>query len=291
VSYDLFLRPRAHPLTETEVLGYFRKRPHYSVEDREVFYENEATGVHFQFDFNDPGQDPEADGYPFVFRINLFRPSYFIREIEPEIAAFVDRFGCTGFDPQTHGMGEGDYDRDKLVSSWNQTNRFAYGALPKRRDLRERAHMLPRDGLDAIWQWNYGAKALSEEQNGDRFVPHIMAMTVDGALATMAVWPCCVPAILPGVDYLLIEREGEFAPEEISDEVWVPWSEAQAFLDRYGSPRPDGAVLFDYMDSDEAVLAVAAFITSLEPREHDVVGVRLADILDKELAEAALAGA
>jgi hypothetical protein len=38
-------------------------------------------------------------------------------------------------------------------------------------------------------------------------------------------------------------------------------------------------------------LAVAAFITSLEPREHDVVGVRLADILDKELAEAALAGA
>ena len=151
--------------------------------------------------------------------------------------------------------------------------------------------MLPRDRLDAIWQWNYGAEALSEEQNGDRFVPHIMAMTVDGALATMVVWPCCVPAILPKVDYLLIEREGEFAPEEISDEVWVPWSEAQALLDLYGSPRSDGAVLFNYMDRDEAVLAVADFITSLEPREHDVAGVCLGEILDEELVEAALAGA
>jgi len=151
--------------------------------------------------------------------------------------------------------------------------------------------MLPADRLDAIWRWNYGAQALSEEQKGDRFVPHILAMTVDGRLATVAVWPSCVPAILPKVDYLLIEREGEFAPEEISDEVWVPWSEAQPILDRYGSPRSDGAVFFDYMDRDEAVLAVFDFITSLEPREHEVAGVRLGEILDEELAEAALARA
>jgi hypothetical protein len=238
MSYDLFLRPRAHSVTDKEALKYFRNLPHYSVEKRQVFYENEATDVHFQFDLNGPDPEPEADGYPFVFRINLFRPSFFIDEIEPEISAFVDRFDCTAFDPQTRGMGEGDYDRDKLIVGWNDSNRFAYEALLKRRDFRERAHTLPRETLARIWQWNFGAEALLEQQNGDRFVPHIMAMTVDGRLATVAVWPSCVPSILPKVDYLLVERRGEFAPRGVADEVWVPWSKAQALLNRYGSPGP-----------------------------------------------------
>ena len=109
MSYDLYLKARSGTLNEEHVLEYFRGRPNYVVEYRQASYENEDTGVHFMFGMHAGEPESTEAAYPVAFNLNFFRPSYFICEAEPEVTAFVRQFDCVVFDPQSTGMGEGEY--------------------------------------------------------------------------------------------------------------------------------------------------------------------------------------
>ncbi len=290
MSYDLYLKARTGTINENDVLNYFRNRPHYTVEQRQASYENKDTGVYFMFEMHDGEPNTPEAAYPVAFNLNFFRPSYFISEAEPEVTAFVRQFDCVAFDPQTHGMGEGEYQNDKLVSGWNHGNEFAYRAVLDKPENRANLLTLPADRLIKFWQWNYDARMLQERQTRDTFVPHIFLMKIDGQVATMSVWPDAISSILPEVDYLLIRRQ-EFAPRrllrKVEDEIFLPWKEALPILERHGSPHPGDAISLKYVKQPKDV---ADFVSSLTPRKQQVVIVPASEVLDRELVEKATRG-
>ncbi|SKA02802.1 hypothetical protein SAMN02745126_03212 [Enhydrobacter aerosaccus] len=289
MSYDLYLKPRSGTITEGQMLDYFRAQPNYTIESGQAFYENQSTGVYFWFDKHEAEPDSPDSSYAVAFGVNFFRPSFFIYEAELEVAAFVREFDCVVLDPQSHGMGEGEYRRNELISGWNHGNEIAYrSVLTRQSQSGKRPSALPAEQLTRIWNWNYCRPILQHEQTRDLFVPAIIFILIDGRLATMAVWPDCIPAILPKVDYLLIERE-KFAPRRLFskaiDMVYLPWNEALPDLGRHSSPHEGEAVSLNY---DDQPADVVAFVSSLVPRSHTVSGVAMAEVLDRELVEKVL---
>src|SRR5579859_5849952 len=127
MSYDLFLKRRDGSFDAESFLTYFRPRPWYKIDSRQIWYANEDSGVYFSIELS---ERPETTEHcPLALNVNFFRPSYFILEVEPEITGLVQHFDLIVFDPQTEGMGEGDYQKELLISGWNHGNEFAYSAL------------------------------------------------------------------------------------------------------------------------------------------------------------------
>ena len=48
--------------------------------------------------------------------MNFFRPSFFALEAEPELTLVVKEFDFTVLDPQTDGMGKGEYEPSRFLS-------------------------------------------------------------------------------------------------------------------------------------------------------------------------------
>src|SRR5271157_2989471 len=112
VSYDLFLKPRTGNVTPEAFSDYFRLRRNYKVNLPQAWYENEDTGVYFVFELSSEINQNGGRSYPITLSINYLRPSFFGLEAEPEVSAFVRAFDATVSDPQTNGMGEGEYHSD-----------------------------------------------------------------------------------------------------------------------------------------------------------------------------------
>lgn len=211
MSYDLYFRRRreAGPLSAADVLGYFAGRSHYAV-DREaasVTYANERTGVYFSFELTPPFSDDEAEADDGTvdagvsFNLNYFRPHIFALEAEPELAAFVERFGLSVDDPQNDGMGRGPYHRDGFLKGWHAGNRFAY-RIAARPDA-EALLTLPTAEIERIWHWNRQEEALRARFGGALFIPRITCGVIDGRVVTYAVWGDGIPIALPRVDWVI----------------------------------------------------------------------------------------
>jgi hypothetical protein len=290
LSYDLYFRPGAGTVDEADVLDYFRARPNYSIENDQIMYANEDTGVYFTFDLGGDEADPEEIQCAAALNVNFYRPSYFIREAELETTAFVRRFGWTVFDPQTHGMGEGEYSADKLISGYNAGNEFAYSAiLQEMPALHENSLTLPTNTLTRIWQWNHGRQKLQEDVGEVKFVPRIIFVLLDGKLSTIAVWTDVMSAELPMVDHFLVVRD-ELAPrrflKKTADKIYLAWNDVIEILERHGARRPDGAISLEYGLPPKEMIDL---ITSLKPEERQVSLVAVDQVLDRELVEKALA--
>lgn len=290
MSYDLYFRPEARSVDEADVLDYFRARPNYSIEKDQITYANEDTGVYFTFDLGDDESNLEEVQYAVALNVNFYRPSYFIREAELETTAFVRQFGWTVFDPQTHGMGEGAYRADKLISGYDAGNEIAYSAiLQEMPALRKDLLTLPTSTLARIWHWNHGRRKRQEDVGDVKFVPRIIFVLLEGKLSTIAVWTDVMSAELPMVDHFLVVRD-KLAPRRFSkktaDKVYLAWNDAIEILERHGARRPDGAISLEY---GLAPTEMIDLITSLKPEERQVSLVAADQVLDRELVEKALA--
>jgi hypothetical protein len=245
MSYDLFLKPKSGEFSKKQFDAYFTSREHYTLEGSQAWYQNEATGVYFVFEYQDK-EDAEEGYYPIVFNMNYFRPTYFIKEAEPEVIELKSKFNLEVDDPQTHGMGSGDFDEDKFKSGWLHGNEFAYQSI-----LKDNSDVfsLPTKKLEDVWSWNNNKESLQEQTEDDVFVPSIMLLNYEGRVVTACVWPDAISSIIPPVDILLIGRK-ELAPrklfKKVEDMVLGDWGQLMPIFEKHKAKMQGDAYYLHY---------------------------------------------
>ncbi len=291
MSYDLYFKPRHGSFTEEGFDLYFRDRPNYKCEGFQAWYGNEDTGVYFVFELQTERESVENDDddapeyFPVALNINYLRPSYFIVEAEPEVTAFVKHFDLLVSDPQTDGMGDGEYNADRLLSGWNCGNEFGYAAILKDENNRSELSHLPTEQLHNAWRWNHSRSQIQESVGESKFVPRIMFMNLGGSTVTAAVWPDGIPVIVTRVDYLCVPRK-ELAPTKFfrkkQDTTFVAWDEVLSILIKHGTQNKDGSISLSYMTPPPDV---AKFVQALPAETRAVSGLAADRVLDREIYE------
>jgi hypothetical protein len=285
MSYDLYFKPRSGALESKAFGRYFEKLPHFKVDLPQACYQNDDTGVYFVFELNSEESEDEADPqYPVSLNINYFRPSYFALEAEPVVTAFVRHFDLLVSDPQTHGMGDGDYDADRFLAGWNQGNAFGHSAILRDPANRPDVVSLPNAVLLRSWKWNLARESLQQTLGETKFVPKVMFLVIDGQPATAATWPDGIPIAVPEVDYLIVPRK-EFAPRKlfrrVEDTTVLKYQDALTLLEKHRDPSLPGLVLgYEVTPPD-----VASFVEALPKSSLRIQGVAPDSMLDRELVE------
>jgi hypothetical protein len=288
VSYDLYFKPRTGAVDQHQIAEYFSSRPNYKIEARQAWYQNKDTGVYFVFEMNENAAEG-TEYYPVALNINYFRPSYFIQEAEPEIAAFVRAFDIIVADPQTHGMGTGEYNPELLKSGWNHGNAFGYAAILGDPKNQKNVVSLPSATLSYVWSWNFNRQRFQNYLGDSKFVPIIMFIVLEGDVKTSAVWPDGIPIAVPKVDYLIVPRK-KLAPRRlfktVEDRTIVELEHALPTLHRHGTVDTDGTLVLDY---NVPTGEIAKYVTSLRLDQREVKRLTADQVLDRELVARHLA--
>ncbi|MBU2713171.1 hypothetical protein [Zooshikella harenae] len=282
MSYDLFMKPKNGDISIEEFESYFQNRKNYSLEGVQAWYQNEETGVYFVFEYQDQ-EEGEDQYFPVTFNMNYFRPSFFVREAEPEVKEFISSFDLIVDDPQINGMGYGEYNGEKFVNGWLHGNEFGYQAILK--DNPE-VFSLPTDKLEAFWAWNMKKERLQYEIEEDVFVPAIILLNHQGQAVTACVWPDAIPSVIPPVDILLIGRK-ELAPrklfKKVEDIAIATWSDIQPLLKKYKN-KMEGEAYYLYYQS--VPTEIKKHIERLNPIDLDLLkGLSADQVLNKELVK------
>jgi hypothetical protein len=284
MSYDLFLRPKTGSFSQSDFDEYFSKRKFFNLEGNQAWYENEGTGVYFLFEFQEiEGIEENEIYYPVAFNMNYFRPSNFVIEAEPEVRAFIETHAMIVEDPQTNGMGTGEYNSEKFTNGWLHGNEFGYSAILK--DHPE-VSTLPQKKLHDAWKWNYKKEELQGSLSDDIFVPSIMFLSYRGIPVTAAVWPDAIPSVIPEVDVLLIGRI-DLAPKKFfkktEDMVVGDWEEFQPLLDMHKSKMHGNSY---YMYYESVPKKIKKAIKNLKPSgEDELQGLGKDQVLDREIVQ------
>ncbi len=282
MSYDLFLKPKSGGLSKEQFDSYFQGRDKYNLEGSQAWYQNEATGVYFVFEYQDT-EDGEPDYYPIAFNMNYFRPSYFVNEAEPEVIEFISKFNLQVDDPQTKGMGSGDFNVDKFRSGWLHGNEFGYQSILK--DHPE-VFCLPTKKLEDFWSWNKNKESLQESVTDDVFVPSIMLLNYEGRVVTACVWPDAIPSIIPPVDILLIGRK-ELAPrklfKKVEDMALGIWESVKPILDKHKLKMQGDAY---YLHNHSVPNEIKKYIQTLNPFDvSSLERLSVDQVLNEELVK------
>jgi hypothetical protein len=228
MSYDLyFIKPR---VSNEQFMAYFRTRPNYEVSARQCVYQNKDTGVYFLIDHNTTDSTASLS-------LNYYRPHTFGLEAVGEIAAFIEYFGFSIFDPQNEGMGDGPFSKDGFLKAWNHGNEFGYSAILGSDKRPEKVWRAPKERLEEIWRWNFHKPKVQDSFREDIFVPRVFFMIVAGQVASVAVWPDAISELIPQVDYLTIGRD-QLAPKPFfgprtTDQIILPFDEFRSALEPY----------------------------------------------------------
>ncbi|MBU1310288.1 MAG: hypothetical protein KKE30_12250 [Gammaproteobacteria bacterium] len=283
MSYDLFMKPRNGDFSKRQFDSYFWGRKNYTLDGSQAWYQNEVTGVYFVFEYQEHADDDNEEYFPIAFNMNYFRPTFFVKEAEPEVREFIIEFDLKVDDPQTHGMGSGDFNSEKFTSGWLYGNEFGYQSILK--DHPE-VITLPTEQLEAVWSWNIQKERLQEEVEEDVFVPSIMVLNYKGRAVTACVWPDAIPSIIPPVDILLIGRN-ELAPrrlfKKVEDMAIGPWSDIQPLLERHKSKMQGQAY---YLFYQSVPTEIRKCVQSLKPVDRQTLArLSIDQVLNRELVK------
>jgi hypothetical protein len=290
MSHDLYFLRRdeaARELTWTEVRDYFAARPHYETADGEARYYNEATGVYFQFDWDDeaPADEPEGDSSaslpraPVVFNMNYFRPHIFGLEAEPEVRAFVEHFGLLP-DQGLSEEGLAEFRGDRFLAGWNRGNQLACEMVLGMGPDSGTYYTLPKARIESIWRWNYSRDARQEELTEDIFIPRIMFLNLRGKARSMCSWPNGMSILLPQVDLVYVGRE--MLDSKLGDAL-IPWSRLAELVETYEAVREP--LLYYRLDYDEPPPELVDLLVEQPALKGPLgrIGVPIEQILDAEL--------
>jgi hypothetical protein len=217
MSYDLSFHSQGKPIPIAEIWDYFAGRPLYEVGDDTAFYGNEDTEVFFRF-VALSGDDPDA--LPIHFNCPYGRSHVFGLEAEPELTEFVRHFDLTVDDPQAGGRAS--YSREVFLRSWDVGNKVACKAIhgwnEESTEEPSESMTLPREKLEAFWNWNYHRVGLMERLEDEPlpvFVPKIVFFAHPDRPyepAAAVVWvhsdPVAPIAIPAGIEHVLLAAEG-----------------------------------------------------------------------------------
>jgi len=276
MSYDLFFKARSGR-SDQDVLGYFRDREFYTVEENRVYYGNDDTGVYFGLEF-DNGDRP---GFPIALNINYCRPSYFILEAAPAVQAFVDALDLAVFDPQG-AMADGQFNERAMTATWNKGNVAAAREI-QNASSDDDTFDLPAETLKQAWQWNLNRARLQRSVGEATFVPLIMFASIEGTTVTSAVWPDAIPAVLPKVDHLCISRN-DLAPRKLfhkePDVTFVAWDKIEPLLLKHGTADQRGTIVLSYAAPPKDI---ASFIRKLPEELRTTLRLFPDRVLDREI--------
>lgn len=281
MSYDLFMKPQNGDFSKEQFDSYFHGRKHYTLEDSQAWYQNEVTGVYFVFEYQE--QDDDNEYFPIVFNMNFFRPTFFVKEAEPEVREFISTFNLTVDDPQTHGMGSGDFNSEEFSSGWLYGNEFGYQSI-----LEEHPDVfcLPTEQLEAVWSWNIHKEILQEEVEDDVFVPSIILLNYKGKAVTACVWPDAIPSLIPPVDIVLIGRN-ELAPKRwfkrVEDMAIGTWSEIKPLLERHKNKMHGQAYYLFYKSVPKEIEKYVQSLKSFDLRSLERLSID--QVLNRELVQ------
>lgn len=293
VSYDLFFQSRSpeSQCSRDEFVLYFTGRPFYEVNESQACYSNEDSGVYFTFDYNDEDRETENEDdcslIPVAFNLNYFRPHAFGLEAEPEVAAFVHKFNLTVCDPQTSGMGDGEYSTAGFLRGWNAGNAFGYRAILSQ-DSAQRFYALPSSQIESLWRWNFNRKERQNEIGETVFVPRILFCDAGEEVQTAVVWGDGIPILLPAVDLVLVPRK-RLAPRRwfrSTEDVFVfSWSDLDSILQTFQkrSGEMDSYELFFDLTPPQ----IERVIRDCQPPPEMPKGIAFDQILDREVLEQA----
>ena len=281
------MKPRSGLFSQDRFFSYFRSRSRYVIQGHQAWYQNEDTGVYFSFEANaghNGGEDADpAAGYPVSFNMNFFRPSFFALEAEPELTLVVKEFDFTVLDPQTDGMGKGEYEPSRFLSGWKTGNQFGYSAILRDPNNRPDISFLPASKLERIWRWNLARGEVQRELGESVFVPRIMFFKEEGSVTPAVVWSDGIPTAFPNdIDSVVIYLK-DLAPRTLFRRKEIiasaRWEVIRPLVERFGRSQGD-AVVSNYVAPPKEVVS---FLRSLPPRSHDLVGVSADSVLDAEL--------
>lgn len=290
MSYDLYFKPRNGSFTEEKFFAYFRGKPNYKCEGSQAWYGNEDTGVYFVFELQAelPSEDNDNEPlahFPVALNINYLRPSYFIFEAETEVTAFVKHFDLLVSDPQMEGMGDGEYNAEKLLSGWNCGNKFGYSSILGDENNRSGLSHLPTEQLHRAWRWNLSRAQVQTRVGESKYVPCVMFINLGGLTVTAAIWPDGIPVVIMPVDYLCVPRK-ELAPKKFfrkkEDTTFVAWAKALPVLIENGTQNEDGSISLNYMTAPPDVVK---FVQSLPTESRAVTRLSADRVLDREIYE------
>jgi len=288
MSYDLYMRPRVEMVDREKFVGHFVSRTHYESVDDQSWYRNEDTGVYFVFEYSDtvtsnaPDLEEPAISYSLSFNINYYRPSFFGKEAEPELHAFIERFDLLVDDPQIGGMGVGEYDSAKFLRGWSKGNELGYQAVLQGGEAKT-IFTAPTVELERIWRWNYERRQLQAQIGESHFVPRIFFLEVEGTAKSAVVWPDAIPSLLPQVDYLFVDRR-DLAPRRlfrgIPDRALMSWHRAETVIRDHASMTETGAFLLSYSSPPPKIVKM---VRNLPPQTQALRGIATDAVLDAEL--------
>lgn len=282
MSYDLFMKPKNEDVPIQRFQSYFAERDNYLVEGSQVSYQNKDTGVYFFFEYQDK-QEGEEEYFPLAFNMNYFRPTFFVQEAEPEVKELISSFDLTVDDPQSNGMGTGEYSSEKFISGWSHGNEFGYRSILK---SNPEVNTLPTQALEEAWAWNRNKENLQMSVTEDVFVPSIMLFKYQGEVITACVWPDAIPSILPPVDILLIGRK-ELATrrllKKVEDMAIGVWSDIQPLLDTHKTKMHGNAYYLSYPSVPSEIKKVVQGLTSINL--EDIQRLPADQVLNRELVQ------
>lgn len=294
MSYDLFFRTRVPEasVSHEAFCAYFRRRRYYDLQESQAWYSNEDTRIYFVFEYNDQTTEEDAEDetdrslLPVSFNLNYYRAHVFGLEAEPEVASFVKEFDLTVSDPQTSGMGDGEYSGDGFLRGWNAGNEFAYRAILSRDPMTE-VVSYPWRQIEAIWRWNRGSEDRQKQLGDSVFVPRVLFFKVSGRLHTAVVWADGIPILLPEVDLLLVPRQ-RLAPRRffrpvVNDMVVFAWQELQTIVNRFRKQQREPPCYELFYEATPA--DIEQLILSKKPLKEKPEGVAFDQILDAELVD------
>jgi hypothetical protein len=288
MSYDLYFKSKGQgvKLAGGDVASYFQQRKNYKVTGRQALYQNETTGVYCCFDLGDVEGVEANDLLPISFNLNYFRPHIFGIEAEREVKALVEKFGLFVFDPQTAGMGEGEYSTEGFLRSWNTGNEFGYKAILQQH-ADEKIFMLPTSKIEACWRWNDTRDDLQKELGDHVFVPRFMFVKRGGGAATTIVWPDGIPSAIPEADEFIIPRKEILAKRMFGaaqeDMALANWGDIKSILAPF--PLAQGALPYRLVRYPYMPPALGSQLRRLSPIKEKLDGLSVDRILNAELVE------
>lgn len=202
MSFDVFFcKPENSPKAPSKnLIKYFSERTHFELNDGQAFYENEETGVYFNFElliedsdeFKELCGDISIPGFqicPVSFNINCFRPHIFGLEAEIEILSFMEHFDLFALDPHIEdGMKPLKYDNGDFFESWSIGNKHSYQFMSTQDGLFDDKGFLPTTVLTRCWKWNYEAENLRKQYSEQLIVHRIFCISLDNKIVTCMAW-------------------------------------------------------------------------------------------------------
>jgi len=285
MGYDLYFTGR--DVTASEFFAYFSARKYYQVDSSQAIYRNEDTGVYFIFDHTtEIADDPETPKSSISLALNFVRPHIFALEAEPEIAALIDAFSFTVFDPQNSGMGTGPYSREGFLQGWNAGNEFGIHSILQEPDTAASVYTYPSGKLEQCWKWNLDREAVQTQLGDGIYVPKIMFLKKEKMATSSIVWGDAIPTLIPQVDYILIPRN-DLAPRSFfrtgKDTCLIQFQEVVEDLGRYRTNDFGMSAL--RLPSQKSPAIVVDFVKKLKPFEGKIEGISVDKVLDQELVD------